>query len=90
MPKARTPGRQWRGRRSADASGPARIPAVPLAREFRRKSAAAMDEAVERRLTGKSPGQAPLSVSLEEAEPLRRVRHEKILRVLVVNASHGR
>jgi hypothetical protein len=41
----------------------------------------------EGRLTGKSPGQAPFLVPLEEAELLRRVRHEKVLRLLAVRAS---
>ncbi|MFI2617277.1 hypothetical protein [Streptomyces sp. NPDC018584] len=40
-----------------------------------------------RRLTGKSPGQAPSFVPLEEAELLRRVRHQKVLRLLAVQVA---
>lgn len=57
--------------------------------EFRRKRDPFLGKANERRLTGKSPGQAPLFVPLEEAELLRRVRHEKIFRLLVVVQHHA-
>jgi hypothetical protein len=40
----------------------------------------------ERRLTGENPGQAPFLVRLEEAQLLRRVRHQEVLRLLVVHA----
>lgn len=43
-----------------------------------------------RRLTGRSPGQAPFLVPLEEAQLLRRIRHQEILRLLAVQGSDGR
>ncbi|MFD7136865.1 hypothetical protein [Streptomyces sp. NPDC059894] len=41
---------------------------------------------LEGRLTGKCPGQAPFQ-RLEEAQLLRRVRHQEVLRLLVVHGS---
>ncbi|MFB6842091.1 hypothetical protein [Streptomyces sp. NPDC056361] len=58
--------------------------------EFRRKCDPFLQGTSERRLAGESPAQAPLFVPLEEAELLRRVGHQQVLRVLVVHASHGR
>jgi hypothetical protein len=52
--------------------------------ELVRKPVLAVNRLSERRLTRESPGQAPFFVSLEEAQLLRRVRHEKVLRLLVV------
>ncbi|MFF1354680.1 winged helix-turn-helix domain-containing protein [Streptomyces sp. NPDC058297] len=42
-----------------------------------------------RRLTGKNPVQAPLLGPLEEAELLRRVAHQQVLRLLVVHVRPG-
>ncbi len=47
-----------------------------------------MSASNQRHLTGKNPGQAPFLVLLEEAEPLRRVRDEEVLRLLVVQQLH--
>jgi len=43
------------------------------------------DVAGEGRLLGIGPGQAPFLVLLEEAQLLRRVRHQQVLRLLVVH-----
>jgi hypothetical protein len=53
--------------------------------ELARKPGSAESKLRERRLTGERPGQAPFFVRLEEAQLLRRVRHQKILRLLVVH-----
>lgn len=41
-----------------------------------------------RRLTGRSPGQAPSLIPLEEAQLLRRIRHQQVLRLLIVIQHH--
>ncbi|MFB7575922.1 hypothetical protein, partial [Streptomyces sp. NPDC056165] len=47
----------------------------------------AVSGANKRRLMVERPGQAPLFECLEEAELLRGVRHQEVLRLLVVQAS---
>ncbi|MGW0584214.1 hypothetical protein ACWD25_51855, partial [Streptomyces sp. NPDC002920] len=50
--------------------------------ELARKPGSVESGLSERRLTGENPGQAPFFVPLEEAQLLRRVRHEQVLRLL--------